>query len=403
MPTATSTEAGWRVEHTIAAAGEKILTFNTKDTFVDNNILAVITTPSASVPVIGADADNTLLNMGTATAGIYYPTNTINYSATTETAGWSTAGTLSGSMSVTVGKVNQSTLKNGNTTITSGSTITPGPATQTITISEGYNTARTLTIGSTSSGTPAVVSSGTATISTVSASYDSTNDNYVISGTGDVSAPVVGTAGYISSSIGTLNANANGAVVNATMSKIALTASISGTGTKTPSISKDSDTNITKAGTATTTKPSSGYYVAVKSAANTATVTATPSVTSAGYGSTVSGQYTATASASFTVGASASSVTYIPIDAATFANSGTTGITYTDISSSAPILISNDYLYINEGYVTNQKISLARLVPDGASAALAAGYILSGYSAYNNDGILVAGSIPTYGGSYTVT
>lgn len=82
---------------------------------------------------------------------------------------------------------------------------------------------------------------------------------------------------------------------------------------------------------------------------------------------------------------------------ASFANTATTNITYKDISSTtaAPILVSNDYLYINKGYTDNVKISLAKLVPDGASADLASNKILSGYSAYDNDGKLIAGNIPT--------
>ena len=85
------------------------------------------------------------------------------------------------------------------------------------------------------------------------------------------------------------------------------------------------------------------------------------------------------------------------IQAATFANSATSGRTYVDISSTddAPVLIAGDSLYINKGYVDDIKISLAKLVPDGASANLASGVILSGYSAYNSDGTLVAGSIPS--------
>lgn len=85
------------------------------------------------------------------------------------------------------------------------------------------------------------------------------------------------------------------------------------------------------------------------------------------------------------------------IAAATFANTATTGKTYLDISDTtgAPVLVSGDYLYINKGYTDDLKISLAQLVPNGATAGLAAGYILSGYSAYNNDGVLVAGSIDT--------
>ena len=88
------------------------------------------------------------------------------------------------------------------------------------------------------------------------------------------------------------------------------------------------------------------------------------------------------------------------IGAATFGNSVATGKTassYVDISSTteAPVLVSGGYMYINKGYTDDLKISLAKLVPDGASADLASNKILSGYSAYNNDGTLVAGNIPT--------
>ena len=100
----------------------------------------------------------------------------------------------------------------------------------------------------------------------------------------------------------------------------------------------------------------------------------------------------------------ASATTYIPITSATFANAATSGQTYTDISSSAPVLISEDYLYINKGYSDNVKISLAKLVPDDATIAASTGaqYILSGETAYDSDGKLVVGSIPTYQGAYTV-
>ena len=83
------------------------------------------------------------------------------------------------------------------------------------------------------------------------------------------------------------------------------------------------------------------------------------------------------------------------MDAATFANTATEGTVYVDISSTtdAPVLVAGSYLFINKGYTDDLKISLARLVPDGASANLSSDVILSGYSAYNNDGTLIAGSI----------
>lgn len=291
-------------------------------------------------------------------------------------------------------------------------TITSTPTVQ----SAGYgttsnfavNSAATATVGAAASDTTYIpikvgtITSGSATISSLTYTHDSTNSQFTISGSANVSAPTVGTEGYVSSSVGTKQANNGGATVSTTVAQISIQANLSGTGTKKPSISKDSATNIGIAGAATTTQPSSGYYIAVASAANTGTVQATASVSSAGYGTTTSGQYTTTPSSSLTVGASASDVTYIPLTETTFANAGTSNVTYTDISSSVSALVSGDYLYINEGYTTNQKISLAKLVPDATGTNASAAYVLSGYTAYDNDGGLIVGTMQTYSGSYTI-
>ena len=83
------------------------------------------------------------------------------------------------------------------------------------------------------------------------------------------------------------------------------------------------------------------------------------------------------------------------VSAATFKNTATSGTTYVDISNTteAPVLVSGGFLYIDKGWTDDLKISLAKLVPDGASAGLASDKILSGYSAYDNNGTLIAGSI----------
>ena len=567
MPNAASDAAGWNVPYTITGTGEKTITFKTENKFVDADARVTITTPAASAPVLDL-ADNTgNLSMGTAANGVYSPTATFTGTTSVADAGWTTSGTHNVSdTDVVVGKVNQSTISNGVSTIPSGSTITPGPVEQLITISEGYNTSRTLTIGSASSSTPGEVTSGTATINDLTFTENTQNGTFSVSGSSDVTAPTINTAGYVSGSIGTLNGNVGGATVVAavpyiglsssfsgatsalkptlskqtisisgvtdaangsatttapssgayiaiqsnantasitavpsvyntgygtssyynihtqasttvgaaqsdiyyvpikagavtsgtasitsttiayntsndnfditgstnvsaptftegyiasnvgtknannggatltsTLSKIAIQANLSGTGTKTPTITKDAATNITAAGNATTSEPSSGYYIAVSSAANTDTVQATATVTTAGYGTTTSGQYTTTPSSSLTVGAAASATTYIPIASTTFANAATSGITYSDISNTAPVLISGDFLYINEGYTPNVKISLAQLVPDATGTNASAAYILSGYTAFDNDGTLIIGTMQTYDGSYTIT
>ena len=77
------------------------------------------------------------------------------------------------------------------------------------------------------------------------------------------------------------------------------------------------------------------------------------------------------------------------------------GTTYTENTS--VVLASGGWLRLTAGYYTATKISLATLVPNGSNIAGYANYLLEGYSAYDNDGQLVTGSMPIYDGSYTVT
>lgn len=247
------------------------------------------------------------------------------------------------------------------------------------------------------------VASGTAEIGSVSVAYDADGGNFNVTGAASIPAPTASTAGYVGNGAGTLSGATNGATVDASIAKIGIAATLTGTGTKKPEIAKNAATNVDSSA-ATTTQPTAGFYVAVASPANTGSVSATAAVTSAGYGTTTAGQYNTTDSSALTVGAEASDVTYVPITSASFANTAAAGHTYTDISSTAPVLISEDYLYISKGYTDDVKISLAKLVPDDASitASTGADYILSGESAYDSDGKLIVGSIPTYTGDYTV-
>jgi len=270
------------------------------------------------------------------------------------------------------------------------------------------DTATTISVGSNAADSAYVpIAAGTvtangATVSSVALAYNTTGGNFDVTGSANIPAPTVGTAGYVGNSVGTTNGLTSGAKVAATVAKVGITASVTGGDAVTPVISKDAATNV-DASAATKTKPSAGFYVAVNTAAGSSTVNAAAAVTSAGYGTTTSGQYNTTPT-SKTVTVNAAGTTYVPITAASFANAATSGQTYTDISGDAPILISDDYLYINKGYTDNVKISLAQLVPDDATitAASGASYMLSGQSAYDSQGKLVVGNIPTYAGAYTV-
>ena len=119
---------------------------------------------------------------------------------------------------------------------------------------------------------------------------------------------------------------------------------------------------------------------------------------------TVSGTTATRGTRSESVGWKSSAET---LDVAVFGSavaSGKQSTDYVDISgtTAAPILVAGDYLYINKGWTDDVKISLSKLVPDGSDVKGHSEYILSGHSAYDNDGILVSGSIATYTGAYTV-
>ena len=88
------------------------------------------------------------------------------------------------------------------------------------------------------------------------------------------------------------------------------------------------------------------------------------------------------------------------IGGATFANTATKGKTYKNISgtTAAPILVSGSSLFINKGYTDDVEISLARLVPNGASPVQSIkNGMLNSVSAYDSDGTLVTGNIISRG------
>lgn len=68
---------------------------------------------------------------------------------------------------------------------------------------------------------------------------------------------------------------------------------------------------------------------------------------------------------------------------------------YTDISDDVAALFQGDYLYVNEGYTTNKKISLAKLVPDGTTVQTdtSSPLIYKTVTARNDDGKLIAGTM----------
>lgn len=262
----------------------------------------------------------------TTTAGSYTPKYTVT------TSGWLESTVTGTAQSVSV------------TADSTGKTIYIPRAEFTVSNNLVYcSSAGYIPKGSTSSGVGTIaggkVTSGSAEITSLSYSYNSTNGNFSISGSANVSAPTVNTAGYISSSVGTKSSNNGGATVSTTVAKVKLKATSSSTLTYEPAIKRQTFTisGVTDASNAaeTTTAPTSGVYVKVKSAANTGTITVSPAVATAGYGTTTNFDAT---NYTGTIGAKASADTYIPIKTATPAFdggtiSGTTTSEFTNAST----------------------------------------------------------------------
>lgn len=507
----TNTDSQLELSVVIAGSGDKSYLLETASSYLANDIKFKTSVPAVGAATLGITDNATDVTVGTAADGKYPLTNSLTGTMSFASAGWiGAAGASATDGTVQVGKIAQSSLANGSTAINSGATVNPTASTQTINIAAGYEAARTVKVGPVSAGPKATVTSGTASLGALTFTYNSTNSNFDISGTATITAPSVGTEGFIGTSAtasvgGTKNGNSN--TVTQTVGKITVGTEIASgsSGTVTPVISRtakpsgDSWTDAAS-GEATGTKPSSGVYVQVDAPAVSKTLSVQGKVTVAGYGT--ADYHTKAAAQSITAGSAAAATKYIPIknaatpsitttnisgtdavtvgtlssgyypinatnvtatatmnigtagwytggdskssklaasrqvgkmaaavfsvsgatvncstagyvpsgavgtvDSATFANEATSGTTYTDYSSSAPVLKSGDFLYINAGYTPARKISLAKLVPDAADvgAAETSANILTGHSAYNIDGKIVAGSMVVYDGTYTVT
>lgn len=213
-------------------------------------------------------------------------------------------------------------------------------------------------------GTLSASATGSATISSLTPTYNSSNDEFDITGSASISGTAtasVSTAGYVGTSTTGTGSATGTASVSAALPVIAGSTTITGTKKVTPVISRTTTTatgavNV-GSGTASTTKPSSGYFVSVKSAANTGTLTATPSVTSAGYGNA---DHNDIAGNTETVGANASAETYITVPGGSATTPETTITTDPTITVSSSGLITASYSgsqsvtpTVSAGYITS--------------------------------------------------
>lgn len=78
-----------------------------------------------------------------------------------------------------------------------------------------------------------------------------------------------------------------------------------------------------------------------------------------------------------------------------FNNAATTGVTYSDETSSATVIPSGGYLYLNKGWFDNTRISLGHLIPEIAENDAGVSHILSGYKAFDEAGNIITGTMAT--------
>ena len=310
------------------------------------------TVPTTTDPYVKITAEKKTLSISATATVTSDGYGTTSYYTPTSTAGSATVNAATYYVPITIGSATTPA-----TSITSNPTITLASGKITASYSSSKSITPTVSAGWVASGTAgtvstsgsetktltedekktlvgtAVVTSGAGTTTISGPSYNSTNSNYTITATTSIAAPSVGTAGYISSSIGTKNTNS--ASKSTTLNKIALTNTVTMSDKKvTPVLSRTAKTSSNKAwvdaasGAGTTTEPSSNPYVKVDAAAVAATITAnaSASITTAGYGdSTNVSAFTGSKSAN--VGSNAASSLYIPITTTTASVSKNT-VTY---------------------------------------------------------------------------
>lgn len=463
MPNMDKVGNNWELELNIAAAGDKSITFPTKDKFVDANVQITVSTPAGALSAGSTSASVTdtasiLTESSTQPSSGEYITVTAQGVVTVGTAGFLAAGTaqsttqtikyykiqnasfaVDGASVKTTQKgyvgANQTvgTVPNGALTVDGGG-LSSG-AKSTAIASNGYyngssyDTSDKVTLATAeASGYYKITSSGSVTVNRAAVTKEVTSGGYFATDSSPVTAIAADSlnvvapdhAYYIKKS--TLSSNtitpstttqqvtisegyypSNRVVTINPMTGGTIATQLADVGLSTyfnPGTSSDKDVTLTPQYTNT-----AGYFDAHSTATNAGgieyykikTTTIDKGVT------TVSGTTVDRGIASWNTGW----ITGSTIPAATFTNTPTspkTANSYVNISntSAAPVLVAGDYLYINAGYTDDLRISLARLVPDGSDVKGHSEYILSGHSAYDNDGVLVAGSIQTYDGSYTV-
>lgn len=361
---------------------------------------------------------STDITVGDVSSGYYPLTASLEGKLTAGTSGWFTEGSATDS-SVVVGRIKQGTFSN-----LSGAENTEGNYIVTSTISAGYYKSG-MTLTKTFTMPNATFTNGSSNAATFQVS-EGTDGNLLSVGNVTLNKP---TSGYYysinmsSSGAATVKSNAagyvkattnvgKGTVTGSDIAYVTMSAASGSVEVNSPSIAAGTISTVDVSSTvdtdgsdgvsaafgdifkslsaATTDLPPTGYYLAVKSNSVTRSnvITADATISNAGY---IPSTYDFTA-AKGSVTINAGSNYYIPITAAVLKNEATTSVKYLESSS---VTLKDGYLYIDAGYIPNTKVSLSSLIPDISNDATAS-HILSGYSAYDETGTLVNGSITTW-------
>lgn len=216
------------------------------------------------------------------------------------------------------------------------------------------------------------------------------------------------TAGYISDKTTEVTGSAKTNAKSATYYiPVASTSLVSGAGAAaatsenvnliTSSAQPESGYYITVTGSGTVSTSGTAGWIAANTSKTSNTKTAYYSIPTASF-TVVNNVVKTTSTGAGYIGANQTVGT---IANGSLSNQASSGITYTE--KTAPVLNSGGFLYINAGYYSNQKISLATLVPDlSASVAATSDQMLKGFKAYDSEGNILTGTIETYAGEYTV-
>lgn len=252
----------------------------------------------------------------------------------------------------------------------------------------------------------ATVKSGIVSIDTTGAITYNENGKFSVPVSAQAAAPAISQKGFISDAEGTRQAS-DKASATKELNKITGSINFANTDKVTPTITKqDVPTGVTNAASdvATTTAPTSGVYVAVKTSEVTKSASASVNISQAGYGDNT---HHSIAAGNVTVGAVASDKTYVPIKTtsrtagAGSVSGSATGVTFGAAVAEKPTsgayvtMTGSGEVSTGDGWVaagTTTSNSATSYYPVTVTDAQAPALVGTGAAAVNTGNITVTGS-----------